>query len=237
MTSPLPATLLIATTNPFKAARWHRVLRDVMPLVFPGDLDMSLTVEEHAVTTAGNARAKALAWCRALSMPVLADDLGLYIHALGGRPGVLMKTWDGQIPESATEAERLTVLDAAVRGLTDTSCYLETTIAAVTPTCSVGHRTLRQHGWIDKTRTATPHTRGPLLEGVFVFEDYGTPWLEMTVGQRREVDEQLRGEVTDLLRSLPQSHQAPTGGSAPAEGPAPIERPGPSKGTHDRADA
>lgn len=188
--------------QPFQSRRWQCVLRGVMPLAFPGDLDMSLTIEEHAATTVGNAQAKALLWCRASPIPVLTDDLGLFINALDGRPGAFMKTWGGQIPESVTEAERLAVLDAAVRGLTDTTCYLETSIAAATPTGRFGHRTLRQHGWIDKMRTSNPHTRGPLLEDVFVFEDYGTFWRDMTACQQREVDERLRREAIGLLRSL-----------------------------------
>ncbi|WP_129311579.1 non-canonical purine NTP pyrophosphatase [Streptomyces sp. L2] len=200
MTPPPPAGVLIATTNPFKVERWRRVLQGVTSLVLPGDLHLSLTVEEHAATTTENARAKALAWHHYASpIPVLADDLGLFIQALNGRPGALMKTWDGQIPESATESERMTVLAQTVRDLTDTTCYLETTVAVATSSGRIGHRTLRQHGRIDKTCTLLPHTQGPLLERVFIFDGYDTSWLDMAASQQREVDARLRREVTELL--------------------------------------
>lgn len=202
MTSPSPAALLIATTNPFKAERWRRVLQDLATPVLPSDLGISVTVDEHATTTTQNARAKALKWCKISPVPVLADDLGLFLNALDGWPGVLMKSWGGQIPESATEGERMTMLDGTVRPLTDTTCYLETAIAVATPSGRIRQRTLRQYGWIDRTRTPVPHTSGPLLERVFIFDTCHKSWHDMTTSQRQEVDGLLRTATADLLRSL-----------------------------------
>ena len=45
-------------------------------------------VEEDAESFEGNARKKALAAAAATGLPALADDSGLCVEALGGRPGV-----------------------------------------------------------------------------------------------------------------------------------------------------
>lgn len=49
--------------------------------------------EETEETFAGNARIKAHAAARAAGLPALADDSGLEIAALGGRPGVHTADW------------------------------------------------------------------------------------------------------------------------------------------------
>lgn len=51
--------------------------------------------EETADSFAGNAALKALAAARGAGMPALADDSGLAVHALGGRPGIHSARWGG----------------------------------------------------------------------------------------------------------------------------------------------
>lgn len=79
--------VLFATTNPGKLRELRALvsglevvtLADVVPLPF---------VEETESTLEGNARKKALAWASASSLVTLADDSGLFVDALEGRPGV-----------------------------------------------------------------------------------------------------------------------------------------------------
>jgi XTP/dITP diphosphohydrolase len=85
----MPA-LYVATTNPGKlrdfavAAESHRVT--ILPL--PGMEDVAPAPEEQA-TFEGNARQKALFYCRlAPGEIVLADDSGLEVGFLNGAPGV-----------------------------------------------------------------------------------------------------------------------------------------------------
>jgi XTP/dITP diphosphohydrolase len=82
--------LLIATTNPHK-------VREIGQVLVPLGLEVCSLAEvaphlpepvEDADTFEGNARIKAVAYARALGMPVLADDSGLEVDALGGAPGV-----------------------------------------------------------------------------------------------------------------------------------------------------
>jgi XTP/dITP diphosphohydrolase len=79
--------LLFATTNPGKL-RELRALATGLEVVSPADVASLPEVEETEDTLPGNARRKAVAWARASSLVTLADDSGLFVDALGGRPGV-----------------------------------------------------------------------------------------------------------------------------------------------------
>jgi XTP/dITP diphosphohydrolase len=79
--------LLLATTNPGKL-RELRALATGVEVVSPEDLPPLPPVEETEDTLEGNARRKALAWAQASGLVTLADDSGLFVDALQGRPGV-----------------------------------------------------------------------------------------------------------------------------------------------------
>jgi len=79
--------LLFATTNPGKL-RELRELAEGLEVLSPKDVPALPAVEETESTLEGNARTKALAWAKASSFVTLADDSGLFVDALGGRPGV-----------------------------------------------------------------------------------------------------------------------------------------------------
>ena len=81
--------LLIATTNPGKLREIKAVFAG-LPLQFE-DLrqypDLPAAVED-ADTFMGNAEKKALYYAEQTGLPALADDSGLEVDCLGGRPGV-----------------------------------------------------------------------------------------------------------------------------------------------------
>lgn len=83
-------TLLIATTNPNKVREIEQILRPLgFDVVGLAQLRVALPEPvEDADSFEGNARIKALAYARALHTACLAEDSGLEVDALGGRPGV-----------------------------------------------------------------------------------------------------------------------------------------------------
>ena len=70
--------------------------------------------EETGETFAENARLKATTLARQLGTWVLADDSGLCVDALGGRPGVRSARYAGP---GATDAARLAKLLGELRGV------------------------------------------------------------------------------------------------------------------------
>ena len=102
MARPRPGdALLVATTNPGKIREIRDVLleRDGLPIPLLTLVDLSSTIpapEETGRTFAENAALKALAYARASGLPTVAEDSGLAIDALGGRPGVESARYPGR---------------------------------------------------------------------------------------------------------------------------------------------
>lgn len=101
--------LYIASNNAHKLEE----IRAAMPLFdirSPGDAGIDFDFPEDADTFIGNSTGKALALWRLLRAPVLADDSGLCVDALGGRPGVLSARYgspDGSTPLGSGERNAL----------------------------------------------------------------------------------------------------------------------------------
>ncbi|MDB4876053.1 MAG: Nucleoside-triphosphatase rdgB [Gemmatimonadetes bacterium] len=72
-----------------------------------------------------NALAKARYFFTRTGRPTVADDSGLAVRALGGRPGVLSKRWSGRTDLSgqALDDENNRLLLEALRGATDRHAY------------------------------------------------------------------------------------------------------------------
>ncbi len=81
--------LLFATRNQGKVAELRALVGDLVEVVSLDDVPGVPEVEEDGATFADNARKKAVASAEATGLPSLADDSGLCVDALDGRPGVL----------------------------------------------------------------------------------------------------------------------------------------------------
>jgi XTP/dITP diphosphohydrolase len=90
-------TLLVATTNAGKIREIRLALADLgLTLVTIEDVAPGLVPpEETGGTFAENAAIKAAAYARHTGLPTVAEDSGLSIDALGGRPGVESARYPG----------------------------------------------------------------------------------------------------------------------------------------------
>jgi XTP/dITP diphosphohydrolase len=105
--------LLIATNNAGKLGEYGALLRGCgWQLVSPAEIGVKLSVEETGVDYATNARLKAEAFAAASGLLTLADDSGLEVEALGGRPGPLSARYAG--PEQ-TDSEGLELVLAQLK--------------------------------------------------------------------------------------------------------------------------
>ena len=96
--------LLVATMNAGKLREYERLLADVPGLeleTMTSFIDPVDVVEDRD-TFRANALKKATEIARVAGMPCLADDSGLEVDALGGRPGVCSARYAG---EGATDAQ------------------------------------------------------------------------------------------------------------------------------------
>lgn len=102
--------LLLASSNTGKLREIATLLAQegldatTLDLILPSQLGLRLEVEEDGTSYAENAAKKALAYCQASGLAVLADDSGLEVDALGGQPGLYSARY-APMPH-ATDADR-----------------------------------------------------------------------------------------------------------------------------------
>lgn len=88
--------LLIATNNAGKIAELREMLSGVpLEILRLDDFDDVIEVEETGDTFDENARLKAVGYAQQTGVMALADDSGLEVAALGGRPGALSARYGG----------------------------------------------------------------------------------------------------------------------------------------------
>jgi XTP/dITP diphosphohydrolase len=110
-----PAKILLASSNRGKLAEFEALAAagSIPPMeLFPG-FDSLREFEESAPTFAENAAGKAAHYSRFTDFPVLADDSGLVVPALGGAPGVRSARYAGP---GASDADRIQKLIGEMRG-------------------------------------------------------------------------------------------------------------------------
>jgi XTP/dITP diphosphohydrolase len=87
-------TIILATTNPHKVTELRAIFHEanLANLELLGLNDVNVPLEEPAetgTTFEQNASLKALSYSQQIGRPCLADDSGLIIDALAGKPGVI----------------------------------------------------------------------------------------------------------------------------------------------------
>ena len=109
--------LLLATNNPGKIAEFRQLLDGCgWEIVTPAELGLNLEIEESGQTYSENATIKAVGYAQASGLVALADDSGLEVDALGGRPGVLSARYAGA---DRTDPERVQALLQELAGVPD----------------------------------------------------------------------------------------------------------------------
>ncbi len=109
--------LLLATNNAGKVAEFRQLLAGCgWELVTPAELGLTIEVEETGQTYAENATLKAVEYARAGGLVTLADDSGLEVDAMDGRPGVLSARYAGA---DRTDQERVQAMLQELAGVPD----------------------------------------------------------------------------------------------------------------------
>jgi XTP/dITP diphosphohydrolase len=193
--------VLVATTNAGKLREIHALLAGL-----PIDLrllDASADIaapEETGATFAENARLKACYYAHATGLLTIAEDSGLEIDALGGRPGVLSARYPG-----ATYAERFRNLYAELAS-PQPPTLLEEPNPAWTARFACAVAVARGDDILFETRgtvegfiAATPRgTHGFGYDPIFFYPPYGATFGEVTDEEKSGVS--ARGAAFRALR-------------------------------------
>lgn len=187
--------LVIASNNPGKIAEFADLLAH-LPLtpVAQGDLGVG-EAEEPAVTFIENAILKARHAAALTGLPALADDSGLAVDALGGRPGVRSARFAG---EGAGDRENLEALLTALAGVAPPErtaqfhCVLVYLRHADDPTPIVCHGR-----WPGSILEQARGDGGFGYDPVFLVPETGTSAAELTREQKAAMSH--RGRALALL--------------------------------------
>ena len=123
--------LVLATGNRKKASEIKEILKD-SPIFLRTLTDFAPLPEpvEDGATFLANARRKALHYARLLGLPCLADDTGLVVEALNGRPGVHSARYAGP---KATDRENCDKLLREMATATNRAAHFACVLALAVP--------------------------------------------------------------------------------------------------------
>lgn len=193
--------LVIASNNKGKIAELTDLLAPLgLQPVAQGELGVS-EAEEPAVTFVENAIIKARHAARATGLPALADDSGLAVDALDGRPGVRSARFAG---EEATDNDNVEALLAALKDTPEAErsaqfhCVLVYLRHADDPTPIICHG--RWPGRI----LAEPRGQGGFgYDPVFLVPEHGCSAAELTREQKGRISHRGRAlaSLLDQLRA------------------------------------
>ena len=181
-----PLRLVLATGNSGKAREFARLLGDGF-VVEPLPATVSLP-EETGRTFAENALLKAAATAAALGggAAVLADDSGVTVDALGGRPGVQSARYAGEAADDDANNQRLL---ADLAGCSDRRASFVCALALVLP----GGVLMTAEGRLPGSIVTTPRgARGFGYDPLFQPDGCDITVAEMQDGQKDAVSHRAR---------------------------------------------
>jgi XTP/dITP diphosphohydrolase len=194
----VPSKILIATANQGKVNEIRDLVTD-LPIVFLSlaDVKNPPDVVEDESTFEGNALKKARALAQATGMVTLADDSGLCVDALDGRPGVLSARYAG---EGKTDAEKCLHLLKEMEPVPDDQRTARFTcvIALVTPS---GEQHLFRGACEGRITRELHGTAGFGYDPIFYFEPADRTFAEMDRQSKNEVSHRGRA-LRELARFL-----------------------------------
>ena len=180
--------LVIASHNEGK-------VREIADLLAPFSIDavsageLALDeLEETGKTFAENANLKAMAAARASGLPALADDSGLEVRSLGGKPGIHSARWGGAAKDFGLAMQRVRQ-ELVAAGAQDLSANFTCALALALPN---GKAELFE-GRVFGTLTWPPRgARGFGYDPIFVPEGYKETFGEMEPSLKDSISHRAR---------------------------------------------
>jgi XTP/dITP diphosphohydrolase len=188
--------IILSTRNPSKAEQIKAVFTSLpISVLTLSDRGIEGEAVEDGVTLEENSLKKAL-FAHRLGEWAMADDTGLFIDALDGKPGVYAARWAG---ETATTDEITQYTLKQLQGITDRSATFKTTVSVISPNGKQFFFTGEVRGQLlDAPRTA-PQPKMP-YSPLFIPEGSNKVWAEMTTDEENAISH--RGKAFRLVREF-----------------------------------
>ena len=174
--------LVIASHNKGKIEEIRNMLQPFGVKIYSADELNLPDVEETGVTFTENAVLKAEALAKICGKPCLADDSGLCVDALDGRPGVFSARYAPN--RDFDKAMEMLVAEIKATGSQDWSAHFSCVLALKEPDKNVKIFEGRIDGKIVEHRRGL---NGFGFDPVFVPDGYGKTFAEMTNDEKKQI--------------------------------------------------
>ena len=194
--------LLVATNNKGKFGELSALLAGLpVDLQSLSGLNTYTEVEETGATFIENARLKAAGYALQSGLNSIADDSGLEVLALDGRPGVFSARYGGT--DMDFNEKMLLLLDEMARsGNADRTARFVCSIAIADTTGNIMHTTT---GICSGTIAVGPRGNGGFgYDPVFIPDGYDLTFGELSSGIKREISHRTRAfeQIMPFLRDF-----------------------------------
>jgi XTP/dITP diphosphohydrolase len=202
--------LMIATRNAGKQREYEQLLGTPaigIALCWPQEMGLALDVAENGATYMENARLKALAHAQAAGLWSLADDSGLEVDALSGKPGVHSARYGGS---GASDADRYRLLLHRLEGVpwVERRARFRCVVVLAAPS----GETYAAEGVCEGMIAQEPKGQhGFGYDPVFYLPDHGRTMAELSPGVKNRVSHRGRA-VGAMLPTLNQVLREPSAG-------------------------
>lgn len=180
-------TIVIATKNTGKAREYQEMLAPLEIEVKTLADFAPITINENGKTFEENATIKATTAANQLQLPVMADDSGLMVDALGGAPGVHSARYAGDHDDAANNAKLL----SALKEVPDEkrTAHFHTTIVGIKPDGTKLVANGRVDGHILHQLTGE---NGFGYDPLFYVDELGKSMAQLTAGQKNQISHRGR---------------------------------------------
>jgi XTP/dITP diphosphohydrolase len=189
-------TIVVATHNKGKLREFRNLLSPLKSKVLGlNDLNITDEIEESGNTFAENARLKAVACSHLIQHPVLADDSGLEVDALGGRPGIYSARYAGA---DASDSDRVGKI---LRELEEAGGGREARFVCALAMAHRGDILLESEGECRGTITREPRgNNGFGYDPIFFFPMLGKTFAELNNLEKNRYSHRSRAVASLLLK-------------------------------------
>ena len=190
--------LVIATNNALKLSEVRDILGQKVELLSLADIDCYDDIPETSDTLEGNALQKARYIYERYGLDVFADDTGLEVTALNGRPGVFTARY--AFPDRHDTEANTTKLLGELDGVADRTARFRTAIALILD----GKEHVFEGIVNGEIATERRGTDGFGYDTVFITQDKGKTFAELGVEQKNQMSHRARAvrKLCDFILAL-----------------------------------
>lgn len=196
-----PQKLLVGTHNLGKLAELQELLVALpIELVSLSDFENITEVEETGATFIDNARLKAAGYARQTGLFSLADDSGLEVDALNGRPGVLSARYGGDVGFDKKMQRLLGEMDGSVNS--SRVARFVCSIAMAAPDGKILHTT---EGICPGNIAVDPRGRGGFgYDPIFIPTGFDETFGELSTAVKQKISHRARAfeQIMPFLRDF-----------------------------------